>query len=193
MFRALALVCAALFPLTACGDQRDRQGVSEACVREAPAAPDRGTEGMIFVPGGAMLMGAKPLRAEEGPPRRVEVAAFFIDRTDVTNAQFAAFVAATGYVTRAERGDPPASLVFVAPEEGEAVGGVADWWRIVPGADWRHPTGPGSSIDGLADHPVVHVSYLDASAYAAWAGKRLPTEGGALPFRRDSCASNSQP
>ncbi|MCC6921162.1 MAG: formylglycine-generating enzyme family protein [Alphaproteobacteria bacterium] len=176
MRRKPTLACAALLSLAACGGEGDRQVASEICVREAPAAPGQGTAGMIFVPGGAMLMGAKPLRAEEGPPHRVEVAAFFIDATDVTNAQFAAFVAATGYVTRAERGDTPASLVFVAPDGDEPVRDIADWWRIVPGADWRHPEGPGSSIDGRDHLPVVQVAYEDALAYARWLGRELPSE-----------------
>lgn len=110
-----------------------------------------------------------------------------VDATEVTNAQFAEFVAATGYVTRAERGLPeaiydsfpdearvPGSAVFVQPwEEGPL--NPARWWRFVEGADWRHPEGPGSSIEGKDDYPVVHLAYEDALAYAAWAGRRLPT------------------
>jgi formylglycine-generating enzyme required for sulfatase activity len=127
----------------------------------------------------------------------VRVRPFFMDRTEVTNAQFREFVAATGYVTTAERapdvaellrqlppGTPPppreqlvpGSLVFSPPPGATLDMHPHTWWRWVPGACWRQPEGPGSSIDGRADHPVVHVSYDDALAYAQWAGKRLPTE-----------------
>jgi formylglycine-generating enzyme required for sulfatase activity len=110
-------------------------------------------------------------------------------RTEVTNAQFAAFVAETGYVTTAERpldpaehpGLPPAllqagSMVFSPPDRPVDLGDVRAWWRYVSGADWRRPMGPESDIEGLDDHPVVQVSFEDAEAYAAWAGGRLPTE-----------------
>ncbi len=101
----------------------------------------------------------------EGPPHRVRIKSFYLDVTEVTNAQFAKFAAATGYVTESEK--QGSSGVF-NPEVGE--------WSLVDGADWRHPTGPGSSIEGMDEYPVVQVSWDDASAYAAWAGKRLPTE-----------------
>lgn len=154
---------------------------------------------MVYIAGGEFMMGSESAlsRTDERPRHRVRVSPFFIDTTEVTNEQFAEFVKATGHITTAERpvdaatlqaqlppGSPPpspsdllpGSLVFSAPDHSVPLDDFRAWWRIVPGADWRHPTGPGSSIDGLADHPVVHVSYLDASAYAAWAGKRLPTE-----------------
>ena len=127
------------------------------------------------------------MRAEEGPVRVVHVGSFWIDRTDVTNAQFARFVAATGYKTLAERPlDPhdfpdltadqrrPASIVFVGAATPSSDPG--QWWRVIPGADWRHPNGPGSSIVGLDALPVVHVSWSDAVAYARWIGHDLPTE-----------------
>jgi formylglycine-generating enzyme required for sulfatase activity len=148
---------------------------------EAPA-------GMVFVPGGSFVMGSSNAYPEERPPRRAMVSAFWIDRHEVTNAQFAAFVAATGYRTVAERGlsardypdlPPealvPGSMVFVAPEKGARIRNN-DWWRYVPGADWRHPDGPDSSIAGKDNHPVVHVAYADAAAYAQWLGRSLPTE-----------------
>jgi formylglycine-generating enzyme required for sulfatase activity len=127
----------------------------------------------------------------------VKVSGFWIDETDVTNAQFAEFVKATGYVTTAERAPdwdelkkqvppgtpkPPAemlvaaSLVFQPTREPVPTSDVSQWWHWTPGADWRHPEGPGSDIDSRMDHPAVHVSWDDAVAYAKWAGKRLPTE-----------------
>jgi formylglycine-generating enzyme required for sulfatase activity len=124
---------------------------------------------------GQFIMGAHPAYQEEGPPKRVSVAAFSIDATEVTNAQFARFVAATGYVSDAEK-----------PQAGFGVAGAVvfrmpsvtnpSWWHFVEGANWRHPEGPQSSIKGRANEPVVQVSFNDAQAYAAWAGRRLPSE-----------------
>jgi formylglycine-generating enzyme required for sulfatase activity len=158
--------------------------------------------GMVWIPGGEFTMGTDSALgwADEKPAHRVRVAGFWMDETDVTNAQFRAFVEATGYVTTAEKpvdaeeilrqsppGTPPppkenllpGSLVFV-PTSGPVplVGPNAhrQWQKWTPGANWKHPEGPGSSIDGKDDHPVVHVSWHDAVAYAKWAGKRLPTE-----------------
>ncbi|MCF4165027.1 formylglycine-generating enzyme family protein [Zavarzinia compransoris] len=138
-----------------------------------PGAPRRG---MVRLAGGAAILGASPLLPEEGPPRRVTLDPFWIDPTDVTNAQFAAFVAATGYVTRAERGPAPSSLVFVGARESVDLNDPGQWWAVVPGADWRHPGGPDTSIEGMAHLPVVHVAYEDALAYARWLGRDLPTE-----------------
>jgi formylglycine-generating enzyme required for sulfatase activity len=133
----------------------------------------------------------------ERPAHSVHIDGFWMDTHDVTNAEFSKFVAETGYVTTAERapdweelrkqvppGTPkpadellvPGSLVFVAPSQPVALDNMANWWRWTPGANWRHPEGPGSTLDGKANHPVVHVSWYDAVAYARWAGKRLPTE-----------------
>jgi formylglycine-generating enzyme len=131
---------------------------------------------MARLPGGSFVMGAAAVRTEEGPARVVNVAAFRIDRTDVTNAQFGKFVEATGYRTLAERGPAPASLVFVGARPGVSLADPAAWWRVIPGADWRHPEGPGSSILGRENLPVVHVAYEDALAYAHWLGHALPTE-----------------
>lgn len=115
------------------------------------------------------------LYPEEGPIRQVSVGAFDIDRTEVTNGQFAAFVEATGYVTDAEKAQPgfdvDGGAVFMQPTED-----FPSWWRFTEGANWRHPEGPESSIEGKAEYPVVQVSYNDAKAYAAWAGRRLPSE-----------------
>lgn len=145
--------------------------------------------GMTRVAGGVFMMGSDKFYPEEKPRRRVRVNPFWIDTTPVTNAQFAAFVAATGYRTFAEL--PPDPKLYPGMDPSLAVAGSAvfqktphpvpldnhgRWWAFVPGADWRHPTGPDSSIDGLEDHPVVQIAYTDAEAYAKWAGKALPTE-----------------
>jgi formylglycine-generating enzyme required for sulfatase activity len=146
--------------------------------------------GMAWVPPGRFLMGSDvPMFADARPVHPVEVSGFYMDRAPVTNAQFARFVKATGYVTVAERRpDPqlfpgvpadklvPGSVVFTPPKAQVALDDVSQWWRYVPGASWRHPEGPGSSIKGRESHPVVHVCWQDAAAYAKWAGKRLPTE-----------------
>jgi len=144
--------------------------------------------GEVRLPGGRFMMGADPLRPEEGPPREVSVRPFSIDRAEVTNAQFAAFVAATGYVTLAERQpdpalypgvDPrdlkPSSLVFVGAKADPKLADPSLWWRVVDGADWRHPSGPGSARGGDRE-PVVQIAYEDALAYAKWRGRDLPTE-----------------
>jgi formylglycine-generating enzyme len=144
--------------------------------------------GMIAIPGGAFAMGSDRFYPEEAPVRRVRVDPFRIDATPVTNAQFAAFVAATSHVTFAEIAPDPKDYPGMPPElaqPGSAVfemtaalvdTAVPSWWHFRCGATWRAPLGPGSSIEGIEDHPVVHVSHGDAQAYAAWAGKALPTE-----------------
>ena len=146
--------------------------------------------GMVQIPGGSFIMGSENFYREERPTRRVTVSGFWIDRHEVTNAQFAAFTEATGYRTVAERGlDPkdypdlpdelrkPGSMVFFGPEKNARIrNDMVEWWRYVPGADWRHPAGPGSSIAGRGNHPVVHIAFADAEAYANWAGRSLPTE-----------------
>lgn len=146
-------------------------------------------DAMVAIDGGRFRMGSDRHYPEEGPAHDVIVDDFAIDATPVTNAQFAAFVAATGYVTFAETVPDPAdylgmppemaragSLVFMPPAGAVDLRNPALWWRFVFGADWRHPLGPDSSIEGLDDHPVVHIACADAEAYAAWAGKRLPRE-----------------
>lgn len=158
-----------------------------------------GPAGMAWIPGGEFIMGSEsPLaRPNERPAHRVKVDGFWMDKTDVTNAQFAEFVKATGYVTTAEQkpdwetirvqlipGVPkppeekliPGAMVFVGTDHTVPLDDVSQWWRFVPGANWRHPQGPDSNIIGKENHPVVQVSYIDALAYAKWAGKRLPTE-----------------
>ncbi|MBC2662766.1 formylglycine-generating enzyme family protein [Novosphingobium flavum] len=144
---------------------------------------------MIRIEGGEFTMGSLAFYPEEGPLARVRVASFWIDETPVTNAQFAAFVTATGHVTMAEIApdpkdypgmlpgmDQPGSLVFQKSAVPVGTDDPSRWWSFAFGADWRHPYGPASSLDGLEDHPVVHVAWSDAAAYAKWAGKELPTE-----------------
>lgn len=144
---------------------------------------------MIWIAGGVFRMGSDRHYPEEAPVHRVAVDGFWIDRHPVTNAQFQQFVEATGHVTVAEIPPDPAdypgalphmlyagSLVFRRPERKVDLRDWGRWWTFLKGADWCHPYGPKSSIEGLDDHPVVHVAYADALAYARWAGKDLPTE-----------------
>jgi formylglycine-generating enzyme required for sulfatase activity len=145
--------------------------------------------GMCFVAGASFLMGSDHHYPEEAPAHHVAVDGFWMDRHTVTNREFERFVRSTGYVTLAERPvDPvlypgakpemlmPSSVVFVKPAGRVDVRNVYNWWTYVAGADWRHPRGPRSSLQGLWDHPVVHVAFEDAEAYARWIGKQLPTE-----------------
>lgn len=151
---------------------------------QSVAAPE-----FVQIPGGAFTMGSDQFRKEEQPTHRVSVGPFEITRTEVTNKQFAQFVAATGYITTAERAlsaedypDLPedlraaGSMVFAQPAEAVSLENANAWWRYVRGANWRHPESSQSSIDALADHPVVQVSPEDSAAYADWVGGRLPTE-----------------
>ena len=146
-------------------------------------------DAMIWIPGGDFLMGSDRHYVEEAPAHRVIVDGFWMDTAPVTNAQFAAFVEATGHVTMAERKPDPrdypgalphmlraGSLVFNPTPRPVSLQDWSQWWSFKFGADWRHPLGPDSSLKGLEDHPVVHVAYPDALAYARWAGKSLPTE-----------------
>ena len=153
------------------------------------ATAETGPDVMLRVPGGSFLMGSDAHYPEEAPQHRVSVDPFRMDATTVTNAQYAQFVAATGYVTVAERAlDPaqypgtppenlvPGGLVFHMTEGPVDTRDISYWWRWTPGACWYAPEGPGSDIAGRLDHPVVQVAFEDAEAYAAWAGKSLPTE-----------------
>jgi sulfatase modifying factor 1 len=161
-----------------------RQLPAESAPADPPLAAD-----MVWIPGGEFLMGSDVHYPEEAPAHRVRVDGFWIDQFQVTNAEFRRFVKATGYTTEAERtpdasrypGANPellksGSTVFVSPGHPVPLDDPYQWWRFVPGADWRHPRGPASVIRGLALHPVVHVSWSDVEAYATWAGKELPTE-----------------
>src|SRR5579862_5347425 len=144
--------------------------------------------GMVSVSGGTFRMGSNHHYAEEAPEHRVKVDKFWIDRYPVTNARFRKFVEETGYVTFAEIAPSaedypgalpemlhPGSVVFIKP--ARPIGDKrCTWWNFILGADWRHPLGPESSIEGMDNYPVVHVAYRDVEAYASWAGKDLPTE-----------------
>jgi formylglycine-generating enzyme len=148
-----------------------------------------GATKLVRIPGKRFLMGSDRFYSEERPVHEVEVDAFWIERHLVTNAQFARFVDETRYVTLAERpldpqdypGAPkellkPGGLVFQPSDRPIPLDDATQWWAYVPGADWRHPRGPGTDLKGLDNHPVVQVSYEDAEAYAAWRGARMPTE-----------------
>ncbi|MEL6567672.1 MAG: SUMF1/EgtB/PvdO family nonheme iron enzyme [Pseudomonadota bacterium] len=127
--------------------------------------------GFVDIPGGGFTLGAHALYSEEGPPQRVFVSPFRLQVHEVTNSQFAAFVAATGYMTEAERNGGSAQF-----RETDTPTNLLSWWRIDAGASWKTPGGAGTGLQGLDLHPVVHVTLNDARAYAAWAGGRIPTE-----------------
>lgn len=168
---------------------------TEAATGSATEAPP----GMVWIPGGEFTMGTNDPQSyeTEQPAHRVRVKGFWMDLTEVTNEQYKAFVDATHYVTVAERkpeweelkkqlpaGTPkpdearlvPGSMVFTPPGYAVSLNDYAQWWTWTPGADWKHPEGPGSSNANRMNHPVVHLAYEDATAYCKWAGKRLPTE-----------------
>jgi formylglycine-generating enzyme len=156
-----------------------------AGTRIEPCKPNR----MRWIPGGSFRMGSDRHYPEERPAHRVTVDGFWMDEHVVTNDEFEEFINVTGYVTLAERppdpamypgADPtllkPGSAVFWPTSRQADMRDIGSWWAYVPGADWRHPEGPGSSIQGRRQEPVVHVAFEDAAAYAAWTGKDLPTE-----------------
>ncbi len=157
---------------------------------DSPAPDSPAPEGMVWIPSGTFAMGCDdPAMGDARQWHNVTLDGFWMDKTEVTNAQFAAFVKATGYKTSAELAlDPrnfpgvppdklaPASPVFTPPSQPVPLNNHAIWWDLVPGADWQHPEGPKSNIVGRENYPVVQVSFQDAAAYCKWAGKRLPTE-----------------
>lgn len=176
----LAVPLLAVLLLAACGPKAEVAVAEPACAAQPT--------GEVALKGGTFTLGAGGMHDDEGPSRTVAVGPFSIDRTEVTNAQFAQFVKATGYVTLSERDpDPalypgvpreqlkPSSLVFVGADALND-GNPAQWWRIVDGASWKHPKGPGSDLEGRDRYPVVHIAYDDALAYAQWKGRDLPTE-----------------
>lgn len=173
-----------------CAASREPSVVSESAASEmkspetgvAPASTDADMTGMVQMPGGSFQMGTDDREGYpadgEGPVRTIRLSPFWIDATTVSNEQFGQFVEATGYVTEAERFGWAFVFAGLLPDDFPPTRGVAQapWWRQVYGAVWRHPEGPHSSIAGRERHPVIQVSWNDALAYAAWAGKRLPTE-----------------
>jgi formylglycine-generating enzyme required for sulfatase activity len=200
-----ALLGASPFHSLSIARQPGGQSPVNAAVTFGPTVPNTqpppgpAPKGMVWIPGGEFSMGAQDApdmnmvgmqaTRDSRPIHRVYVDGFFMDKTDVTNANFAAFVKATGYVTIAEKtptaedfpGAPPENLyaggvVFSPPNHAVTLDDHFQWWKYVKGANWRHPTGPSSSIKGKENYPVVQVAYADAEAYAKWAHKRLPTE-----------------
>ena len=146
-------------------------------------------QGMVWIPGGSFMMGSDEHYPEEAPAHEVSVDGFWMDTHTVTNEEFRRFVEATKHVTSAERAPNPddypgakpellvpASVVFQKPKQRVDLRDCYQWWTYVPGANWRHPEGPASSLKGRAKHPVVQLAYEDVEAYAKWAGKELPTE-----------------
>ncbi|MDZ8056333.1 MAG: formylglycine-generating enzyme family protein [Aulosira sp. ZfuVER01] len=172
-----------------CKNNPAKRLVSESEKSKFPGHVGRAPhKGMVWIPGGSFLMGSDHHYPEENPSRQVKIDGFWIDQSPVTNRQFQRFVKETGYITMAERSPKledypdalpellvPGSLVFQQPHFRVELNS-ANWWAYVPGANWRHPEGPGSSIKGKENHPVVHVTVEDAEAYSVWAGKTLPTE-----------------
>jgi formylglycine-generating enzyme len=165
--------------------RQNRHHVTPLDVSRAPTE----TTGPVWIQGGSFAMGSEDFYAEERPVRRVKVSGFWIDPHPVTVAEFRRFVKDTGHLTVAERApaaadypdaDPallvPGSLVFRRSRGRVSLEDPRAWWAYVPGADWQHPEGPGSDVYTRARHPVTHVAYEDAAAYAAWAGRALPTE-----------------
>jgi formylglycine-generating enzyme required for sulfatase activity len=194
----------------------DRFAVKQTAHPSDVSAGEASTTGMVLIPAGSFMMGAdnEQARNDELPKHQVQVNGFWMDQTEVTNAQFREFVAATGYVTTAERKPdweeiknqlppgtpkPPdsvlvaSSLVFKSPLRPVSLQDYSQWWAWQKGADWRHPEGPQSSIKGKDNHPVVHISWDDAQAYCKWAGKRLPTEAEWEWAARGGLANNTYP
>jgi formylglycine-generating enzyme required for sulfatase activity len=171
-------------------EKSQNTGQSTGQSKGQPTSQDKGVPpGMVAMGGGRFMMGSERFYPEERPRRAVEVAPFYIQRHEVTNAQFAAFVQSTGYRTVAERPldakqfsqlseaqRRAGSLVFHKPAQVKGMADISQWWTWTPGASWRAPEGPGSHLRGRANHPVVHIAFEDAMAYAQWAGQDLPTE-----------------
>ena len=174
--------------------------VSEQLQTKPPSATETNHDGMVWIPGGVGIMGSDSGPPDEMPPHAVAIDGFWMDKTEVTNRQFKEFVDATGYITLPERKpelrsiqkgsgleelaileefNQPGSICSLqlnGKEDIDPAKGAYSWWQYLPGADWKHPEGPESNIENRMDHPVVHVSWLDAKAYCDWVGKQLPTE-----------------
>jgi formylglycine-generating enzyme required for sulfatase activity len=191
----ILVTCGTLFWMWS--DSRPRRrapllGAPDPVVRipsSAPSADQSWTNGMVWIPRGEFPMGSDTGQPDEQPVHEVALDGFWMDNTEVTNEQFERFVRATGYITIAERKPNPAdfpdaqpemlvpgSVCFNPPRDPISLNNHYVWWKWVPGANWRHPEGPSSSIQDRAKHPVVHVAWHDALAFCQWAGKRLPTE-----------------
>ncbi|MDE0286185.1 MAG: formylglycine-generating enzyme family protein [Gammaproteobacteria bacterium] len=182
---AIILGVAAILGYLVAMDDGSKTGDTSASMADCRGAAEHGE--MVWIEGDSFTRGATGFYPDEGPPEEIRVGGFWIDRFEVTNARFGEFVDATGYVTVAEtQPDPedfpgidpallqPGAVVFTMPTD--PAGNLTQWWRFVPGANWREPGGPGSSIEGLENYPVVHVTYQDAKAFAEWLGHDLPTE-----------------
>ena len=169
--------------------QRDSQSAALVSVNST-TPPGPAPDGMVWISGGTFWMGCDDCDMPDTQPvHLVSVDGFWMDRTPVTNAQFARFVNSTGYVTIAERKPDPkdypgvdpsklvaGSAVFSPPPKDVPLDDISQWWAYVPGASWKHPEGPGTTIEGRDEHPAVHIAWEDAAAYAKWKGMRLPTE-----------------
>lgn len=167
-------------------NSKPESGNAESTPPESPLvieSPGTAPPGMVWIPGGTYVMGSDDGLPDEQPRHTIRLDGYWMDKTEVTNSQFKKFVDATGYVTVAEKTPSPADFPGVDPKSlvaGALVlvkrAQIGYEWKFVGGANWKHPAGPGSSIDGLDEHPVVHVCWDDAKAYADWCGKSLPTE-----------------
>lgn len=174
------------------GSSAKRPDAETAALVSTNSTPPPGTvpDGMVWIPGGTFWMGCDDCEMPDAQPvHLVSIDGYWIDRTPVTNNQFTQFIKATSYVTIAERPPDPkdypgvdpkklvaGSAVFSPPSQDVPLDDITQWWRYVPGASWKHPEGPASTIEDREDHPVVQIAWEDAVAYAKWAGKRLPTE-----------------
>lgn len=191
----LGVLTAAALAISGCSEKAPTRTASA----QTPTCPTPSGDAYAWIAPTTFTLGENPRYPEEGPPRRVSLPGFWIARHEVTNAEFAAFVAATNYVTMAERAPSilpgaqpemslPGSAVFTVPTAADP-----RWWTWVPGAEWRKPSGPRTSITGKVREPVVQIAYQDAQAYAEWAGKALPSEEQWEAATRSGGASNREP